>query len=144
MVGIGLAMAAVGLWSGWCRLRGSLFQARLLHWAALAMAPSGFVAVVAGWITTEVGRQPWTVHGLLRTAESVSPIGAAAVGASLIAFIIVYFAVFGAGVFYILRLMSKTPDAGIDENIGPTRAAGITPAAAVDAARVLHRRGQGD
>ncbi|MCF3627596.1 cytochrome ubiquinol oxidase subunit I [Thalassospiraceae bacterium LMO-SO8] len=140
MVGIGLAMAAIGLWSGWCRLRGSLFTARLLHWAALAMAPSGFLAVIAGWVTTEAGRQPWTVYGLLRTADSVSPIGAAAVGASLIAFIAVYFAVFGAGAFYILRLMSKAPDAGIDDDIGPTRAAGITPAAAVRAARDLIRQ----
>ncbi|MEQ8505712.1 MAG: cytochrome ubiquinol oxidase subunit I [Rhodospirillales bacterium] len=140
MVGIGLAMAVIGLWSGWCRLRGTLHQSRLLHWAALAMAPSGFVAVIAGWVTTEVGRQPWTVYGLLRTVDSVSPIGAAAVGASLLAFIVVYFTVFGTGVFYILRLMSKAPDAGIDDNIGPTRAAGITPAAAVRAARDLIRR----
>ena len=143
MVAIGMAMAAVGLWSGWCRLRGRLFQARLLHWAALTMAPSGFVAVIAGWVTTEVGRQPWTVYGLLRTADSVSPIGAAAVGASLLAFVIVYVTVFGAGVFYILRLMSKAPDAGIDDDIGPTRAAGITPAAAVRATRDLIRKAKG-
>ncbi|MEQ9362501.1 MAG: cytochrome ubiquinol oxidase subunit I, partial [Rhodospirillales bacterium] len=143
MVAIGMAMAVVGLWSGWCRLRGRLFQARLLHWAALAMAPSGFVAVIAGWVTTEVGRQPWTVYGLLRTADSVSPIGAAAVGASLLAFVIVYVTVFGAGVFYILRLMSKAPDAGIDDDIGPTRAAGITPAAAVRATRDLIRKAKG-
>ena len=123
MVAIGMAMAAIGLWSGLMRLRGRLYDARPLQWCAVAMAPSGFVAVIAGWITTEVGRQPWTVYGLLRTAESVSPIGAAAVGVSLIAFIVVYLAVFGAGVFYILRLMSKAPDAGIDADIGPTRAA---------------------
>ena len=70
------------------------------------MGPSGFVAVLAGWITTEVGRQPYTVYGLLRTADSVSPIDAPAVAASLVAFIVVYFAVFGAGIFYILRLMA--------------------------------------
>ena len=62
------------------------------------MGPSGFVAVLAGWITTEVGRQPYTVYGLLRTADSVSPIDAPAVAASLIAFIVVYFTVFGAGI----------------------------------------------
>ena len=71
------------------------------------MGPSGFVAVLAGWITTEVGRQPYTVYGLLRTANSASPIDAAAVGASLVAFIIVYFLVFGAGTFYLLRLMAQ-------------------------------------
>jgi cytochrome d ubiquinol oxidase subunit I len=94
------------------------------------MGPSGFVAVLAGWITTEVGRQPYTVYGLLRTAQSVSPIDAQAVGASLLAFIVVYFAVFGAGTFYILRLMSNTPDTDepdIERGV-PVRAAGITPA----------------
>ncbi len=131
MVAIGIVMAAIGLWSGWQRLRGRLYDSRLLKWAVVAMAPSGFVAVLAGWITTEVGRQPWTVYGLLRTAESVSPIGAAAVGASLAAFVVVYVAVFGAGVFYILRLMSRQPDAGIDVDLGPTRAAGITPLQAI-------------
>lgn len=131
MVAIGVAMAALGLWSGWRRLRGKLYDSPLMLWAAVAMAPSGFVAVLAGWITTEVGRQPWTVYGLLRTADSVSPIGAAAVGASLAAFVVVYVTVFGAGVFYILRLMSKRPDAGIDVDIGPSRAAGITPLQAI-------------
>ena len=61
------------------------------------MGPSGFIAVLAGWITTEVGRQPFTIYGLMRTAESASPLAAPAVGASLVAFVIVYFAVFGMG-----------------------------------------------
>ena len=97
------------------------------------MGPSGFVAVLAGWITTEVGRQPYTVYGLLRTADSASPIDAAAVGASLIAFIIVYFLVFGAGTFYLLRLMGRPPELSepdIEKGM-PTRAAGITPAPAL-------------
>jgi cytochrome d ubiquinol oxidase subunit I len=90
--------------------------------------------VLAGWITTEVGRQPYTVYGLLRTSDSLSPIEAPAVGASLIAFIVVYFVVFGAGVFYLIRLMRRSPevpDEAADE--GPTRAAGITPAAQLEA-----------
>ena len=74
------------------------------------MGPSGFVAVLAGWYTTEVGRQPYTVYGLLRTSDSLSNVDAEAIGASLIAFIVVYFIVFGAGVFYILRLVSKPPE----------------------------------
>jgi cytochrome d ubiquinol oxidase subunit I len=131
MIAIGMAMAALGLWSGWQRWRGKLFSSRLMFYAAIAMAPSGFIAVLAGWITTEVGRQPWTVYGLLRTADSVSPIGAAAVASSLAAFVIVYITVFGAGVFYIMRLMSKRPDAGTATDIGPSRAAGITPMAAI-------------
>ena len=97
------------------------------------MGPSGFAAVLAGWITTEVGRQPYTVYGLLRTAQSASPIDAAAVGASLIAFIIVYFLVFGSGTFYLLRMMSKPPEPhepDIEKGV-PARAAGITPAQAL-------------
>ncbi len=129
MVAIGFAMLALGLWSGWRRLRGGLFKDRWLHWASLLMGPAGFVAVLAGWVTTEVGRQPYTIYGLLRTADSVSPLDAPAVSASLIAFAAVYFTVFGAGLFYILRLMNRDPadDSNI-ENLGPTRASGITPA----------------
>ena len=67
------------------------------------MGPTGFLAILAGWITTEVGRQPYTVYGHLLTAESVSPIAAPAVAVSLLAFIAVYFFVFGAGIFYIVR-----------------------------------------
>lgn len=94
------------------------------------MAPAGFVAVIAGWITTEVGRQPFTVHGLLTTAESASPLDAPAVGASLLAFIVVYFIVFGFGTWYILRLMAKGVQArepAVDGDEGPIRTAGITP-----------------
>jgi cytochrome d ubiquinol oxidase subunit I len=97
------------------------------------MGPAGFVAVLCGWITTEVGRQPWTVYGHLTTADSASPIGLNAVSSSLVAFILVYFAVFGAGTFYLLRLMNRPPSDRPDiEAIGPTRTAGITPAPAVD------------
>ncbi|MGB7905384.1 MAG: cytochrome ubiquinol oxidase subunit I [Steroidobacteraceae bacterium] len=111
MVGAGLAMLAVGVWSLALRARKRLYDQRWLLRTSVALTPIGIVAVLAGWITTEVGRQPYTVYGLLRTAESASPIDAAAVGASLAAFAVVYFAVFGAGVFYMLRLMSKEPDA---------------------------------
>ena len=96
------------------------------------MGPSGFVAVLAGWVTTEVGRQPFTVYGLLRTSDSLAPIAAPAVATSLIAFIVVYFFVFGAGVFYIMRLMGKPPGGGGKElSRGPLRTAGITPAAQI-------------
>ena len=66
MVGIGLLMLALGLWSLVARWRGKLYDWPALHRAALIMGPSGFVAVIAGWVTTEVGRQPFTVYGLLR------------------------------------------------------------------------------
>ena len=132
MVALGFAMLGIGAWSLWARWRGRLFEAPWLHRAALAMAPSGLIAVLAGWITTEVGRQPYTVYGMLRTAESAAPLDAAAVGTSLVAFIVVYFSVFGAGTFYILRLMSRPPVFDEprlkDVTKGPIRTAGITPA----------------
>ena len=84
-------------------------------------------------MTTEVGRQPYTVYGLLRTAQSVSPIALPGVAASLVAFIIVYFLVFGAGVLYILQLMAKPPrlDEPDLEKGAPLRAAGISSASAL-------------
>jgi cytochrome d ubiquinol oxidase subunit I len=128
MVGLGLLMFALGLWSLLARLRRRLYDWRWLHRFAVAMGPAGFVAVTAGWITTEVGRQPWVVYGLLRTRDAVSPIGAPGVTGSLIAFVIVYFAVFSAGVLYIVRLMARPPHEGEPEEArSPIRTAGITP-----------------
>ena len=132
MVGLGLLMAALGLWSLLARFRRRLHEWRWLHRFALLMAPSGFVAVIAGWITAEVGRQPWVIYGLLRTADAVSPIAAPAVTGSLIAFIIIYFTVFAAGAIYILRLMSHPPTPGVPEPEAPIRSAGITPAASLE------------
>ncbi|WDR07002.1 cytochrome ubiquinol oxidase subunit I [Devosia rhodophyticola] len=128
MVGLGFLMLCLGLWSLWLRWRGRLYDNVWLHRAAILMGPSGFVAVLAGWYTTEVGRQPYTIYGLLRTSDSLSNVDAPAVGTSLIAFIIVYFVVFGAGVFYLLRLMRRTPQTDDHElEKAPNRAAGITP-----------------
>lgn len=137
MVALGFAMAGLGLWSLWHRRKGSLFESRPLHLAALLMGPSGFIAVLAGWITTEVGRQPFTIYGLLRTSQSVSPIDAPAVATSLAAFVVVYFILFGAGTFYLLRLMGKTPQPGETgpETGKPIRSAGITPAASAGGRR---------
>jgi len=133
MVGLGFAMLGLGAWSLLARWRGQLFNAPWLHRTAILMGPTGFVAVLAGWITTEVGRQPFTVYGLLRTSDSLAPVAAPAVAASLIAFIVVYFFVFGAGTFYILRMMNKrpaTPNLGLRD--GPIRTAGMAPAPLVD------------
>jgi cytochrome d ubiquinol oxidase subunit I len=132
MVGIGFLMVTLGMLSLYARWRRRLYEWPLLHRFAVAMGPSGLVAVLAGWITTEVGRQPWTIYGLMRTAESASPLAAPAVAASLVAFVVVYFAVFGAGVLYILKLMSKAPGAHETEPPHiPVRTAGITPASAI-------------
>ena len=133
MVGLGLLMIGLGLASLAMRPRGRIFEARWLQHCAVAMGPSGLVAVTAGWIVTEAGRQPFTVYGLVRTAESASPIAAPGLAASLAAFAVVYFVVFGAGIWYMLRLFGRTPSA---EDQGPpqgqpVRSAGITPAPSV-------------
>ena len=140
MVGLGLLMFALGGFALLARLRGGLYDWPNLHRFALVMGPAGFVAVIAGWVTTEVGRQPYTVYGLLRTAQSASPLDAPAVATSLVAFIVVYFSVFSAGIWYMLRLMSHPPIAGepgLEEDDAPIRTAGITPATAVDPDRTL-------
>ena len=77
MVGLGVLMFALGLWSLLARLRRRLHDWRWLHRFALLMGPAGFVAVIAGWVTTEVGRQPWVIYSLLRTRDAVSPIASA-------------------------------------------------------------------
>ena len=132
MVGLGLLMVALGLFSLLARLRGRLFDWPWLHRFAVAMTPAGFVAVIAGWITTEVGRQPWVVYGQLRTAAAVSPIATPGVGGSLIAFVVVYLFVFSAGALYLLKLMADPPKPGErPPSDDPVRTAGITPAHAV-------------
>ncbi len=132
MVGLGFLMLALGVSSLLARAAGKLYDWRWLQRFAVLMGPAGFIAVIAGWITTEVGRQPFTVYGLLRTAESASPLAAPAVGASLIAFVVVYFAVFGMGSWYLLKLMSRAPQPHEPEPANaPAHAAGITPATAL-------------
>ena len=133
MVGMGLLMLALGLFSLWTRWRGTLYESRLLHMFAVAMGPAGFIAVIAGWVTTETGRQPFTIFGLLRTTESASPLAAPAVASSLTAFVIVYFIVYAAGLTYLFRLMASPPLHGEQgpRTEAPTRTAGITPAAGV-------------
>jgi len=127
MVGLGFLMVATGVVGLWLRWRARLCDSRPFARLCLAMGPSGFVALLAGWFVTEVGRQPYTVYGLLRTADSVSPVASPAVAGSLVAFVIVYLVVFGAGVWYLLRLMRTDPDAAAPLIEVPLRTAGITP-----------------
>ncbi len=82
------------------------------------MAPAGWVAILAGWFVTEVGRQPWSIYGVLRTGESVSPVLGEYIALSLLAFIVVYTIVFGAGVYYILKLIRQGPESPPDETYG--------------------------
>jgi cytochrome d ubiquinol oxidase subunit I len=110
MVAMGLAMIALGLWGGGNWLLGRVDRAKWHQRALVIAAPSGFIAVLAGWIVAEVGRQPYVVYGVLRTADAVSPVPAGSVAFSLLAFIVAYAIVFSAGALYILRLIAKGPD----------------------------------
>ncbi len=110
MVGLAFLMFFLGLWSAWLRWRGDIYRAPLFLRAAILMGPSGLLALVAGWVTTEVGRQPWVVYNVMRTADAVSNHSAVELSISLILFIVIYFAVFGTGVSYMLKLVAQGPD----------------------------------
>jgi len=108
MVGLGLLMALIGIVSAVQYFRGRLFESRFLQGWWMLMMPSGFTALLAGWFVTEIGRQPYTAYGIIRTSESVSPaILGPQVAWSLLAFVVIYTFVFGAGSYYILKLIYK-------------------------------------
>ncbi len=109
MVGIGLLMALTGLMAIVLYFRKILFTQKWFQLWCLAMTPSGFIAILAGWFVTEIGRQPYVVYGLMRTAEATSPVLGQHIFISLLAFIIVYAFVFGAGIYYIAKLIRKGP-----------------------------------
>src|SRR5215468_883334 len=109
MLAIGFFMVATALVGAWLMWRGVLFETR---WYLRIAANSwwiGFVAVIAGWVVTEGGRQPWLVHRILRTADAISPVTASAVATSLALFIAIYGVVFAAGIYYINRLIARGP-----------------------------------
>ncbi|WP_371364492.1 cytochrome ubiquinol oxidase subunit I [Pseudomonas sp. QL9] len=109
MAGLGMLMILVGLWSLWLRWRGGLFRQRAFLRLALWMGPSGLLAILAGWFTTEVGRQPWVVYGLMRTSEGVSNHSTLQMSITLLMFVVVYFSLFGVGIGYMMRLVRKGP-----------------------------------
>jgi cytochrome d ubiquinol oxidase subunit I len=109
MVGIGLLMLAAG-WTGLAQLlRGKLVETRWLLRVLPWMIPSGFLALLAGWFTTEIGRQPYVVYSMMRTAEAVSAVPGASVATTLALFLGVYGGIFGAGIYYIVRLIRTGP-----------------------------------
>jgi cytochrome d ubiquinol oxidase subunit I len=112
MVGIGMLMIATGVIAIVLYIRKRLFDTRWFQYWCMALTPAGFAAVLAGWFVTEVGRQPWIVHGLLRTADVTSPVTGTSITISLAAFFIVYVFVFGAGSYYILKLIGRGPEDG--------------------------------
>jgi cytochrome d ubiquinol oxidase subunit I len=142
MVGIGVLMLFLVLASLWLRLSGTLFENVLFLRACQVIAPLGFVAVLAGWTTTEVGRQPWTVYGLLRTSESVSPsLTGSDVLSSLIGYGIVYLIMYPAGLLIMARLVRRGPVEAeeADVPIESGRPSGPVAAAAGMAPRQDHR-----
>jgi len=111
MVGLGLLMIAVAAISVGLRRGGRIYDAPWFLKLCVAMGPAGFIALLAGWVTTEVGRQPWVVYGLLRTVDAATPaVTAVAVAISLAAFVIVYGIIFPAGMLYMLRLVREGPE----------------------------------
>ncbi|MFP4003946.1 MAG: cytochrome ubiquinol oxidase subunit I [Alphaproteobacteria bacterium] len=114
MVGIGMLMIAVGLGALVLRFTGKLYENRWFHRLVMVMGPAGFIAVLAGWTTTEVGRQPWVVNGILRTADAASTLPAGSVFTSLAVFVVVYCFIFTLGAYYLIRLMRAGP-----EGVGP-------------------------
>lgn len=130
MVGLGMLMLAVG-WIGlglWASKR--LDKSRGFHKLAVLMGPTGFLAVLAGWVTTEVGRQPYVAYGVLRTADALSPVSAGQVATSLLVFLVVYAIVFTAGAIYILRLIDRGPESAPEAPHAPDRGPGTTFAGA--------------
>jgi cytochrome d ubiquinol oxidase subunit I len=109
MVGLGTLMILTGLWGLWLRARGRLYQSRAFLHLVVWMGPSGIIAILAGWYTTEIGRQPWIIQGLMRTADASSGHSFAQMSLTLALFVVVYFALFGAGLGYMMRLVRKGP-----------------------------------
>ena len=109
MAGLGMLMILVGLWSAWLRWRKRLFESRAFLKLVLWMGPSGLIAILAGWFTTEIGRQPWVVYGLMRTSDAVSNHSVTQMSITLVMFVVVYFSLFGVGIGYMMRLVRKGP-----------------------------------
>jgi cytochrome d ubiquinol oxidase subunit I len=105
-----MVMLFIGLFGAVLVWRRNVETQRWFLRLCIAAGPAGFIAVIAGWFTAEIGRQPYTVYGLLRTVDSVSPVTAGAVGTSLIVFIFAYSIVFAAGMYYILKLAKRGPE----------------------------------
>jgi cytochrome d ubiquinol oxidase subunit I len=133
MVGMGLIMLGVSWLGNLLRFRGRLVTTRWFLWCTFLSFPTGFIAVLAGWYTAEVGRQPWVVYGLLRTADAVTPSLAGGTAlASLIAYVVVYFFFIGFGIFYIFKLLLEGPrgEIAVVNNATPNRPLAFADSAA--------------
>jgi len=128
MLGLGFFMIAAALYGAFLWWRGTLFTTR---WYLRVMAQTwwaGFVAVIAGWIVTESGRQPWIVQGVMRTADAASPVHANSIALTLVLFAIAYAVVFSFGIYYINRLIAKGLDSSEARHTGQFAASPISAA----------------
>ncbi|HSH87282.1 MAG TPA: cytochrome ubiquinol oxidase subunit I [Methylophilus sp.] len=112
MVGLGMLMILLAVTSLWLRVKNRLYQSTQFQKFAIAMGPAGVIAILAGWYTTEIGRQPWVVYGVLRTADAVTPHTTSEVALTLSLFVVIYLALFGMGTIYVLRLINIGPKTG--------------------------------
>ncbi len=140
MLGIGFFMIAAALFGAWLWWRGRLFETRwYLHIVSFTWW-TGFIAVIAGWIVTESGRQPWIAQGILRTADAISPVPATSILGTLVLFVVCYGIVFSMGIYYINRLIAQGPQGrALEHATGlPNRPIAAAGAAAGDAMSGRH------
>jgi cytochrome d ubiquinol oxidase subunit I len=124
MVGLGFLMLLLGLWGAWARWHNQLYQSKIFLRFAVLMGPTGPIAIVAGWLTTEIGRQPWVVYGVMQTKDAVSNHSALELSITLIVFIVMYVAVFGTGISYMLKLAAKGPQSYDEHSPQPSPQSG--------------------
>lgn len=117
MAGLGMLMILSALTALWLRRKGKLYDTKLFHRFVLLMGPSGLIALLAGWFTTEIGRQPWVVYGMMRTRDAASNHDVLQMSITLALFVIIYFSVFTVGTTYMMRLVGKGPTAVEQERV---------------------------
>ncbi|NAW56465.1 MULTISPECIES: cytochrome ubiquinol oxidase subunit I [unclassified Vibrio] len=117
MAGLGMLMILSALTALWLRRKGKLYNTKLFHRFVLLMGPSGLIALLAGWFTTEIGRQPWVVYGMMRTRDAASNHDVLQMSITLALFVIIYFSVFTVGITYMMRLVGKGPTAVEQEHV---------------------------
>jgi cytochrome d ubiquinol oxidase subunit I len=115
MIGVGFGLLGLMLWTLWGWRRGwlrpeAIGRQKWLLWAWVAAIPASLVAIEAGWVTREVGRQPWVIFKLLRTSQAASPLPAAAVGTSLFVYSVIYLMLFTALLVFAWRILQRGPD----------------------------------
>lgn len=109
MVALGFLFLGLALWGLVARVRGRLYDSRKLHYACVALIPGGFIAILAGWMTTEIGRQPWIVQSHMLTADGLSPLQGWQVALSFALFLLAYLAILGIYLWFVHKLVRKGP-----------------------------------